>query len=160
MIYSDGATRGNGKRNNIGAYAYILIYQDQYEEFSEASCDTTNNQQELLGVINALRKIDKLRNVTTLVYTDSKYVCEGITTWINKWKENNWRTADKHPVKNKELWVELDKQVNKFQEIYFRWTPGHMNNGGYNDKVDSLCNRAMDELEQKLQTKKEITQTI
>jgi ribonuclease HI len=154
MIFSDGATRGNGKRNNIGAYAYILTYQNQYEEFAEASCDTTNNQQELLGIISALKRVERLVNVPTVVYSDSKYSIEGVE-WMKKWKANGWKTSNKQPVKNKELWIELDKQINKFQEIHFRYIAGHQDNGNYNDRCDFLCNQIMDKLEQE----KETTQT-
>lgn len=155
-IYTDGATRGQNKKNTpdrqtIGAWAYIFIYGDRYLEEYKACVDTTNNIQELSAAINALKTINKLTSVPVVVYADSKYVVDGINKWIKGWKSNNWRTSANKPVANKELWLELDEQRERFSNIQFKHTAGHQNNGGYNDRADELCNIAMDKLQKSLE---------
>jgi ribonuclease HI len=142
-IFTDGATRGNGTDHSLGAFAYSLHYKGKEKEYAEARLQTTNNIQELLGIIKALSEL-KLFDVPVVVYSDSKYCIRGITeNWIGKWKRNGWLTSNKTPVANKELWMELDSLVSKFQSIKFEHIHGHSDNEG-NDHVDLLCNQAMD----------------
>lgn len=145
-IYSDGGCRGNGKDNNIGAYAYIINYDKGFNannsvEYAQAFKNTTNNQMELLGVISALDSLQYPSIVT--VYSDSKYVCDAINNgWITNWKKNGWLTAKKEPVKNQDLWIQLDNLVNK-HHCKFSWVKGHSNNE-LNNRCDELLNVAMD----------------
>lgn len=145
-IYSDGGCRGNGKNNNIGAFAYIIIYEQGYNannsvEYSKAFKNTTNNQMEILGVISALDALEHPSIVT--VYSDSKYVCDAINNgWITNWKKNGWKTAKKESVKNQELWIKLDELVSK-HHCKFSWVKGHADNE-LNNRCDELLNYSMD----------------
>ena len=102
-IYTDGSCIGNPGK---GGWAAIILNDGEKTEIKGSEKDTTNNQMELLAPIEALKKIPKGSKVQ--IFTDSKYVKSGITEWIHNWKKNGWKTADKQPVKNKELWTELD----------------------------------------------------
>jgi ribonuclease HI len=144
-IYVDGGCHGNSnptKENSIGAYGYILIYGDRYKEYAQAENNTTSNKQELLASINALRQI-KRTDIPLKIYADSKYVISCATIWINSWKKNNWKTADKKPVKNKELIEELDYQLSRFDAVEFIHVKGHSGDK-YNERVDSLCTEAIE----------------
>jgi ribonuclease HI len=138
-VFSDGGYRHT---LGLGAYAYSLHHKGNLKEECSARTETTSNREELTAVIKALSTL-KLHNVPVIVQTDSKYVKNGITEWIRKWKRNGWQTADKHDVKNKDLWIELDSLVSKFQNLQFQWTKGHSDNE-YNNRVDELVNIAMD----------------
>lgn len=131
-IYTDGACSGNPGKGGWGA---VLIYGDSRKEISGYSEETTNNKMELQAVIEAL-KLLKRRCVVEL-YTDSVYVKDGITKWIYNWKKNNWRTSKKEDVKNKELWVELDRLTGE-HEINWNWVKGHADNE-LNNRVDELA---------------------
>ena len=109
-IYTDGSCLGNPGN---GGWAAIIIDDKKKIQIKGSKKDTTNNQMELLAPIKALKKIPKGSNVQ--IFTDSKYVKSGITEWINNWKKNGWKTASKQPVKNKDLWTELDQMTNEFQ---------------------------------------------
>jgi ribonuclease HI len=139
-VFSDGGYRHT---QGLGAYAYSLHHKGNLKEEYSARTETTSNREELTAVIKAL-SILKLHNVPVIVQTDSQYVKNGITEWIWKWKRNGWKTADKQDVKNKDLWIELDGLVSKFQNLQFQWTKGHSDNE-YNNRVDELANLAMDE---------------
>ena len=102
-IYTDGSCLGNPGN---GGWAAIIIDDNKKIQIKGSKKDTTNNQMELLAPIKALKKIPKGSNVQ--IFTDSKYVKSGITEWIHNWKKNGWKTANKQPVKNKDLWTELD----------------------------------------------------
>lgn len=134
-IYTDGACLGNPGR---GGYGAILIYRHHKKEVSGNEKDTTNNRMELRAVIEGLRTLKKSSEI--IIYTDSKYVMDGITQWIIGWKKNGWRTADRKPVKNSDLWQELDLEVNK-HKIEWIWVKGHSGNH-YNELVDVLAKNA------------------
>ena len=137
-IYTDGACRGNPGPGGWGA---ILICGDYRKEIKGGSLLTTNNIMELTAVIKAL---ELLKNKSTLeITTDSTYVKDGITKWIHNWKAKGWRTANKKPVKNKELWQELDEESQKHQ-IKWEWIKGHSGHFG-NEKADQLANEAIDQ---------------
>lgn len=143
VIYVDGGTRGNGQRNNIGAWAYYVETPESTYEDSKVALDTTNNIQELLAVINALESLITT-DTPVVVYSDSKYVIDGITSWRFNWIKNNWQTSNKKPVANKEYWQRLIELSDCQKFIKFKWVRGHQNNSSLNDYVDSLVNEAMD----------------
>ncbi|MCE3254778.1 MAG: ribonuclease [Rickettsiaceae bacterium] len=131
-IYTDGACSGNPGKGGWGA---VLLCGDYKKEISGFNPQTTNNQMELMAVIEALKIVKKPSVIT--IHTDSKYVQDGITTWIINWKKNGWKTAKKEPVKNSELWKELDLLVTKHQ-ISWKWVKGHSGNK-YNEMADQLA---------------------
>lgn len=138
-IYTDGACRGNPGPGGWGA---VLMYGDQRKEIYGGEDNTTNNRMELLAAIKALASLNRDCDVT--LYTDSQYVRKGITEWIMNWKKRGWRTAAKKPVKNADLWQELDEQVSR-HNIHWVWVKGHAGNEG-NELADQLANRGVDEL--------------
>lgn len=140
-IYTDGACRGNP---GAGGWAALLRQGGHEKEIHGAEPHTTNNRMELTAVIRALEALR--RPVEVRVYTDSEYVRRGITEWIASWKARGWRTADKKPVKNQDLWEQLD-QLAASHRIEWHWVPGHAGVEG-NERVDRLANEAIDALEQ------------
>ena len=134
-IYTDGSCLGNPGN---GGWAAIIIDDNKKIRIKGSKKDTTNNQMELLAPIKALKKIPKGSNVQ--IFTDSKYVKSGITEWINNWKKNGWKTASKQPVKNKDLWTELDQMTNEFQ-IKWSWVKAHSTNT-LNNEVDLIAREA------------------
>jgi len=134
IVYTDGACSGNPGK---GGWAALIISQHDEEIISGSEKETTNNRMELMAVIKSLLKI-KSNKVN--IFTDSRYVKNGIEDWIHKWKQNGWMTANKQPVKNKDLWVELDKlRENKI--INWQWVKGHSTNR-YNNLVDEAARKA------------------
>jgi ribonuclease HI len=136
-IYTDGACRGNP---GPGGWAALLIMGEHEREISGAETLTTNNRMELTAVIRALEALK--RRVSGRVFTDSQYVRQGVLEWMPRWKARGWKTADKKPVKNQDLWQELDELV-KHHELEWHWVKGHSGNAG-NERVDALANRAID----------------
>ena len=134
-IYTDGSCLINPGN---GGWAAIIIVDGKKTFIKGSKKNTTNNQMELLAPIEALKKIPKCSNVQ--IFTDSKYVKSGITEWIHNWKKNGWRTASKQPIKNKELWTELDLMTNDFQ-IKWSWVKGHSTNT-LNNEVDLIAREA------------------
>lgn len=144
QIYTDGACRGNGKENAIGAYGIVLIYNDSKKEIKKAFRDTTNNIMELSAVIDALSMLKEPCKVE--LHSDSAYVINAINqNWLNNWQKNGWKTASKEPVKNKDLWEELVELL-KMHEVVFIKVKGHSDNI-LNNRCDELANEAMDEFE-------------
>ncbi|MEC8465911.1 MAG: ribonuclease HI [Pseudomonadota bacterium] len=139
-IYTDGACRGNPGAGGWGVY---LLYKNEKKEFYGGKLNTTNNQMELTAVIEGLKVLKEPCKVK--LYTDSKYVMDGINSWIANWKKNNWKTASKKDVKNKDLWIELDAETCK-HEIEWIWVKGHSGNIG-NEKADALANMGIDNLD-------------
>ena len=134
-IYTDGSCLENPGN---GGWAAIIIDDGKKTEIKGSKKNTTNNQMELLAPIEALKKIPKGSEVQ--IFTDSKYVKSGITEWIHNWKKNGWKTADKQPVKNKELWEELDLLANQF-EISWNWVKAHSADQ-LNNEVDLIAREA------------------
>ena len=134
-IYTDGSCLGNPGN---GGWAAIIIDDKKKIQIKGSKKDTTNNQMELLAPIKALKKIPKGSNVQ--IFTDSKYVKSGITEWIHNWKKNGWKTASKQPVKNKDLWTQLDQMTNEFQ-IKWSWVKGHSTDV-LNNEVDLIAREA------------------
>ena len=134
-IYTDGSCLENPGN---GGWAAIIIDDEKKTQIKGSKKNTTNNQMELLAPIEALKKIPKGSKVQ--IFTDSKYVKSGITEWIHNWKKNGWKTADKQPVKNKELWEELDLLANQF-EISWNWVKAHSTDQ-LNNEVDLIAREA------------------
>ena len=137
-IYTDGACSGNPGK---GGWSAILIYSKEEKYMSGSKQLTTNNQMELTATIEALKAILKPSNIA--LYTDSQYVKNGITSWIFNWKKNGWKTANKKPVANKDLWIELEKYVD-FHSVSWFWVKGHSGDH-YNEIADELAVKAMNE---------------
>ena len=138
-IYTDGACRGNP---GPGGWAALLLAGEHEREISGAEAATTNNRMELTAVIRALEALK--RPIQGAIYTDSQYVRQGVLEWMPNWKARGWKTADKKPVKNQDLWQALDALVAKHQ-LEWHWVKGHSGNVG-NERVDALANRAIDAL--------------
>ena len=131
-IYTDGACRGNP---GIGGWGVLIEYEDISKEYFGGEKNTTNNKMELQAAIEGLRVLKEpcVVNLTT----DSKYVMDGITSWIDNWKKNNWKNASKKDVKNKDLWIELDNLLN-YHNVNWVWVKGH--DGIYgNERADYLA---------------------
>lgn len=142
-IYTDGACRGNGQENTIGAYGIIFIYNDIQKEIKKAFRDTTNNIMELSAVVEALSMLKEPCSVE--VFSDSAYVVNAINQkWLQNWQKNGWKTSNKEPVKNRELWEKLIELLNMHQ-VKFNKVKGHSDNP-LNNRCDELANQAMDEL--------------
>ena len=138
-IFTDGACSGNP---GIGGWGVVILINDNDPIFlNGGEIQTTNNRMELTATIKAL-KYFKEHQLITLI-TDSKYVKDGIESWIANWKKNGWRTTSKKPVKNKELWVELDSQIAK-HNITWNWVKGHAGDR-YNEEADFLARRFIEE---------------
>ena len=131
-IFTDGACSGNPGK---GGWAAIILDGNKQSILSGSESNTTNNRMELMAPIMALKKVKKNSEIT--IYTDSKYVKDGITDWIKKWRLNNWKSASKKPVKNKDLWVKLDDTCKK-HKINWKWVKAHAGNK-MNNLVDKLA---------------------
>jgi len=134
-IYTDGSCLENPGN---GGWAAIIIDDGKKTQIKGSKKNTTNNQMELLAPIEALKKIPKGSEVQ--IFTDSKYVKLGITEWIHNWKKNGWKTANKQPVKNKELWTVLDLLTNEFK-ISWNWVKAHSTDK-LNNEVDLIAREA------------------
>ena len=134
-VYTDGSCLENPGN---GGWAAIIIDDGKKTQIKGSKKNTTNNQMELMAPIEALKKIPKGSKVQ--IFTDSKYVKSGITEWINNWKKNGWKTANKQKVKNKELWVELDLLSSQF-DIKWSWVKAHSTDK-LNNEVDLIAREA------------------
>lgn len=139
VIYTDGACKGNPGPGGWGA---LLQYGRRERELFGGESRTTNNRMELIAVIRALESLK--RPATVELYTDSQYVKNGIETWINVWKRNGWKTSDRKPVKNADLWLELDQLVRE-HHVTWHWVRGHSDTEG-NQRADELANKGVDAL--------------
>jgi ribonuclease HI len=138
-IYTDGACRGNPGPGGWGA---LLLYGDHRKTLHGGEPETTNNRMEMRAAIEALNALKGPREV--ILHTDSKYVMDGINRWMPAWKKRGWKTANKKPVKNQDLWQELDDAVSR-HKIKWKWVRGHTGVDG-NEEADALANRGIDEL--------------
>ena len=139
IIITDGGCRGNPGPGGWGA---LLQAGKREKEICGGETDTTNNRMELTAVIRALESLK--RPLSVQIHTDSQYVQKGISQWIHNWKRNGWRTADKKPVKNADLWQALDHLAGQHQ-IQWIWVKGHAGHAG-NERADRLANQGIDEL--------------
>ena len=142
-IYTDGACSGNP---GPGGWGVLLIYGDTRKEVCGGEQLTTNNRMELMAAIMALESLK--RPCAVDLWTDSLYVRQGITSWLHGWKRNGWRTADKKPVKNADLWQLMSDEVAK-HEIRWQWVKGHAGDPG-NERADLLANRGVEEARAKM----------
>lgn len=136
-LYTDGACSGNPGPGGWGA---LLLWNGHEKELSGFEKKSTNNRMELMAVIMGLRELKKRCDVT--IYTDSKYVLQGASEWMHGWKKRNWIKADKKPVINKELWQELDVEIQR-HDVAWKWVKGHSGNVG-NERVDALAVKAIE----------------
>ncbi len=132
IIYTDGACIGNP---GLGGWGAIIINQDNEKKISGGSQLTTNNRMEMQAVVEALKFIKTASSIT--LYTDSKYIINGISSWIYKWKKNNWTSSNKKPIKNIDLWIIIDSFTSK-HTIEWKWIKGHSGDY-YNEEVDKLA---------------------
>jgi ribonuclease HI len=139
-IWADGGCRGNP---GPGGWGVLLRAGAREKELWGSEPATTNNRMELTAVIRALEAMK--RPVQARIHTDSQYVQKGISEWIHGWKRNGWRTSDKKPVKNADLWQELDQLATQHR-LEWLWVKGHAGDPG-NERADALANRAIDELQ-------------
>ena len=147
IIHTDGACRGNPGPGGWGA---LLSWNDTRKELSGADAATTNNRMELTAAIMGLAALK--RPTVATVQTDSQYVIKGITEWLPSWKARGWRTADRKPVKNQDLWERLDQLAGQ-HTLRWQWVKGHSGDPG-NERVDELANLAIDALQAELQRSK------
>ena len=136
-MYTDGACRGNP---GPGGWGVVLNYQDNRKTLRGYAAETTNNRMELTAVIEGLRALN--RSCRVEIITDSKYVMQGINEWIANWKRNGWKTAARKPVKNFDLWQQLDEEVAS-HNVDWKWVKGHSGIEG-NELADQLANEAID----------------
>ena len=137
-IFTDGACRGNP---GPGGWGVLLRVQDKQVELKGGEKDTTNNRMEMMAAIVAAELLDRGERAT--IYTDSRYVQQGITSWLAGWKKRGWKTASRQPVKNKDLWLRLDEAISH-KDIAWKWVKGHANNPG-NERADQLAREGMNE---------------
>ena len=138
-IYTDGACRGNP---GVGGWGAILRSGGRERELFGGETATTNNRMELTAAIRALEALSRRCEVS--LYTDSQYVRQGITTWLADWKRRDWRTADRKPVKNQDLWEQLDALAAR-HDVEWHWVRGH-DGHPENERADALANRGIDEM--------------
>ena len=139
IIYTDGACRGNPGPGGWGA---LIKFGNVEKEIFGGQNNTTNNQMELSAAIESLATLKESCNVK--LFTDSKYVMDGTTQWIKNWKKNNWKTATKKDVKNKELWQKLDELIS-YHQVQWHWVKGHSGDIG-NEAADLLANKGIDSI--------------
>lgn len=138
-LFSDGACRGNP---GPGGWGVLISHQGVNKELFGSEAHTTNNRMELLAAIQGLRATEP--DATVSVYTDSQYVRNGVTLWMANWKKNGWKTAGRKPVKNQDLWQQLDEAVGA-RGVEWHWVRGHSGHPG-NERADALANHAIDTL--------------
>ena len=139
-IYTDGACSGNP---GIGGWGVVIIIDNESPIYlNGGQSQTTNNRMELMAAIKAVTYFNEKKDLK--IFTDSKYLKDGIESWIQKWKNNGWKTVSKKAVKNKDLWIELDNEISKHR-ITWGWVKGHANNE-FNEKADLLARKYIEEV--------------
>lgn len=139
IIYTDGACRGNP---GPGGWGVLLLFGDHEKTLYGSEQKTTNNRMELKAAIEALKALR--RGCRIELYTDSQYLRNGVLQWMDNWKRKDWKTANRKPVKNRDLWEALDDLLGR-HEISWHWVRGHTGDAG-NERADQLANQAIDEL--------------
>lgn len=146
-VHCDGACKGNP---GPGGWALVMIVGGKEFTFSGSEPETTNNRMELTAAVASLRLCRQSADKPVRIHTDSKYVINGITEWIHRWKRNGWRNSKKKPVENKDLWVELHDLARDFKDIEWLYEAGHAGHK-YNEQVDELASGEAFRLKDKLQ---------
>lgn len=141
--FTDGACKGNP---GVGGWGALLKYGDKEKELWGGEQNTTNNRMELLAAIEALKVLKRTCDV--VLTTDSQYVKQGINLWLAGWKKNGWKTASRAPVKNKDLWLQLEEQCQK-HNVEWHWVKGHSGHAE-NERADELANRGVNQVEEQL----------
>lgn len=136
-VYTDGACRGNP---GPGGWGVLILCGDSEHEIYGGEENTTNNRMELRAAIEALRALEP--DAKVVLHTDSQYVRKGITEWMANWKKNGWRTSSRKPVKNAELWMELEAEAARHR-VTWKWVRGHAGDAG-NERADALANLGAD----------------
>jgi ribonuclease HI len=136
VIYTDGACSGNP---GPGGWGSVLLFNGHRRELSGGDAETTNNRMEMMAVIRALEALK--RPCEVIVHTDSTYVMKGMTEWLEQWKKRNWKTSAKKPVKNVELWQELERAIRRHQ-VHWKWVKGH-SGVPENERADELAREAI-----------------
>ncbi len=136
IIYTDGACKGNP---GPGGWGVLMQYKENEKEFFGGEPETTNNRMEQMAAIKALEALKRPSSIE--LHTDSKYLLQGITEWMDNWKKRGWKTAAKKPVKNEDLWRRLDEVIGK-HKIKWVWVKGHAGNIG-NERADMLANKGV-----------------
>jgi ribonuclease HI len=142
-MFTDGACRGNP---GPGGWGVLLRYDGKEKELFGGEMETTNNRMELMAAIQGLEALS--RGCPVLLTTDSQYVMKGITEWMANWKKRGWKTADRKPVKNVDLWQRLDLAISRHR-VEWQWVRGHTGHAE-NERADELANRGIDELQTKV----------
>ncbi len=138
-IWTDGACKGNP---GVGGWGVLLKWGRHEKELFGGELLTTNNRMEITAVIKALEAIKRPSRV--VIHTDSQYVKNAMTKWLDGWKQNNWRTSNRKPVKNTDLWQHLDSLV-QIHDVTWQWVRGHTGNPG-NERADALANKGVEQL--------------
>lgn len=138
-MHTDGSCLNNGNKAAAGGWGVVSISDGIETTFSGNEANTTNNRMEMTAVIKGLERL-QVEGVEVVIYTDSKYVQKGCVSWLKAWKGNGWRTSDRKPVKNQDLWMRLDEQLQRHR-VRFKWVKGHSGDH-YNDLADALATDA------------------
>ena len=137
-LFTDGACKGNP---GAGGWGVLLRYGTHEKELFGGEAQTTNNRMELMAVLSGLKTLNRPCDV--VICTDSKFVKNGLESWINTWKKNGWKTAGRQPVKNADLWQQLDEQVARHR-VRWQWVKGHAGHAE-NERADALANRGVEQ---------------
>lgn len=138
-LFTDGACKGNP---GAGGWGVLLRYGGHEKELFGGEAQTTNNRMELTAVLSGLKTLNRPCDV--VICTDSQYVKNGMESWIHNWKKNGWKTAGRQPVKNADLWQQLDEQVARHR-VRWQWVKGHAGHAG-NERADALANRGVEQI--------------
>ena len=137
-LFTDGACKGNP---GVGGWGVLLRYGTHEKELFGGEAQTTNNRMELTAVLSGLKTLNRPCDV--VICTDSQYVKNGMESWIHNWKKNGWKTAGRQPVKNADLWQQLDEQVGRHR-VRWQWVKGHAGHAE-NERADALANRGVEQ---------------
>ncbi len=138
-LFTDGACKGNP---GAGGWGVLLRYGGHEKELFGGEAQTTNNRMELTAVLSGLKTLNRPCDV--VICTDSQYVKNGMESWIHNWKKNGWKTAGRQPVKNADLWQQLDEQVARHR-VHWQWVKGHAGHAE-NERADALANRGVEQV--------------
>jgi len=151
-IYTDGGIKNNGKEDSIGSHAYILLLNDKKFCHSEAQRTSSSNREEMLAILHALQKLNR-KDLPVTIFSDSQYCVNGLNLWMKNWKKKNWKSSTNDPVKNRDLWEQLDEIITEFDDLTVLWVRGHDGNE-YNEECDRMCQQAKLDFEERINQNK------